>query len=171
LTLTSNDVIHSFWVPRLGGKRDLNPGTENTIVFTADSAGVYDGQCAEFCGTSHANMRMKLFIDEPSEFEAWAQRQSQPAQPDSAGYQTFLTSGCAACHALDGTTAQGRAGPNLTHVGGRSTIAAGLYPNAPDRVAGWLRNPDSLKPGALMPDLNLSEDRIATLVRMLENLQ
>ena len=171
LTLSSNDVIHSFWIPRLGGKRDLNPGTENTIVFKADSTGVYQGQCAEFCGTSHANMRMKLFVDEPAAFDAWARLQGQPARPDSAGYQTFLISGCAACHAIDGTPAQGRVGPNLTHVGDRTTIAAGLYPNEPDWVAGWLRNPDSLKPGALMPDLNLSEDRVASLVRLLENLR
>ncbi|MGH7564518.1 MAG: cytochrome c oxidase subunit II [Gemmatimonadota bacterium] len=171
LTLTSEDVIHSFWVPRLGGKRDLNPGTENTIVFTADSAGVYDGQCAEFCGTSHANMRMKLFVDERSAFEDWARLQRQPARPDSAGYQTFLVSGCAACHAIDGTAAQGRIGPDLTHVGGRTTIAAGMFPNEPEWLAAWLRNPDSMKPGALMPDLNLTEDRVAALVRMLEGLR
>ncbi|HKY47560.1 MAG TPA: cytochrome c oxidase subunit II [Acidimicrobiia bacterium] len=171
LTLTSGDVIHSFWVPRLGGKRDLNPGSENTIVFTADSVGVFDGQCAEFCGTSHANMRMKLLVVEPSEFEAWADRQAQPARPDSAGYQTFLASGCAACHAIDGTPAQGRIGPNLTHFGSRRTFASGLFPNEREPLAGWLRNPDSLKPGALMPDLNLSEERVASLLRLLEGLK
>lgn len=171
LTLVSADVIHSFWIPRLGGKRDLNPGTENRIIFTADSVGVYDGQCAEFCGTSHANMRMKLFIDEPTAFEEWARVQSQPARPDSAGYQTFLASGCAACHAIDGTAAQGSVGPDLTHVGSRATIAAGMFPNRSEWVAAWLRNPDSMKPGALMPDLNLGEERVATLVRMLEGLQ
>jgi cytochrome c oxidase subunit 2 len=171
LTLTSGDVIHAFWIPRLGGKRDLNPGSENTIVFTADSVGVYDGQCAEFCGTSHANMRMKLFVDEPSEFEAWASTQSQPARPDSAGYQTFLASGCAACHAIDGTPAQGKVGPNLTHFGSRSTFASGLFPNEREPLAGWLLNPDSVKPGALMPDLNLSEERLSSLLQLLEGLR
>lgn len=171
LTLTSGDVIHAFWVPRLGGKRDLNPGSENTIVFTADSVGAYDGQCAEFCGTSHANMRMKLFVDEPSEFEAWASLQARPARPDSAGYQTFLASGCAACHAIDGTPAQGRVGPNLTHFGSRTTFASGLFPNERQHLAGWLQNPDSVKPGALMPDLNLSEERLSDLLRLLEGLR
>jgi cytochrome c oxidase subunit 2 len=171
LTLTSGDVIHAFWVPRLGGKRDLNPGSENTIVFTADSVGVYDGQCAEFCGTSHANMRMKLFVDEPSDFEAWASLQARPARPDSAGYQTFLASGCAACHAIDGTPAQGKVGPNLTHFGSRSTFASGLLPNEREHLAGWLRNPDSVKPGALMPDLNLSKERLSDLLGLLEGLR
>lgn len=171
LTLVSADVIHSFWIPRLGGKRDLNPGTENSIVFTADTVGVYDGQCAEFCGTSHANMRMKLFVDEPSSFEEWARVQSRPARPDSAGYQIFLASGCAACHAIDGTAAQGRVGPDLTHVGGRGSIAAGMFPNESEWLAAWLSSPDSMKPGALMPDLNLSEDRVTALVRMLEGLR
>ncbi len=171
LTLTSGDVIHAFWVPRLGGKRDLNPGSENTIVFTADSVGVYDGQCAEFCGTSHANMRIKLFVDEPAEFEGWASLQGRPARPDSAGYQTFLATGCAACHAIDGTPAQGKVGPNLTHFGSRSTFAAGLFPNERERVAAWLRNPDSMKPGALMPDLNLSEERVSSLLTLLEGLR
>jgi cytochrome c oxidase subunit 2 len=171
LTLVSGDVIHAFWVPRLGGKRDLNPGSENTIVFTADTVGVYDGQCAEFCGISHANMRMRLFVDEPPEFEAWASIQARPARPDSAGYQSFLASGCAACHAIDGTPAQGKVGPDLTHFGSRSTFAAGLFPNERDRLAAWLRNPDSLKPGALMPDLNLSEERVSSLLRLLEGLR
>lgn len=171
LTLVSGDVIHSFWIPRLGGKRDLNPGSENTIVFTADSTGVYDGQCAEFCGTSHANMRIKLFVDEPSRFEAWAAVQARPARPDSAGYQTFLASGCAACHAIDGTPAQGKVGPNLTHFGGRTSFASGMFPNEPGHLAGWLRNPDSMKPGALMPDLNLSEERLSSLLRLLEGLR
>lgn len=171
LTLTSGDVIHAFWIPRLGGKRDLNPGSENTIVFTADSVGVYDGQCAEFCGTSHANMRMKLFVDEPSEFEAWASLQARPARPDSAGYQTFLASGCAACHAIDGTLAQGKVGPNLTHFGSRTTFASGLLPNEREHLTGWLQDPDSVKPGALMPDLNLSEERLSNLLRLLEGLR
>ena len=112
-----------------------------------------------------------LFVDEPSAFEEWARVQSQPARPDSAGYQTFLASGCAACHAIDGTAAQGRVGPDLTHVGSRASIAAGMFPNEPEWLAAWLRSPDSMKPGALMPDLNLSEGRVTALVRMLEGLR
>ncbi len=171
LTLTSADVIHSFWVPRIGGKRDLNPGSENHIWFTPDSGGVFEGQCAEFCGTSHANMRMRVFVDEPDSFRRWAERESAVARPDSARFLAFLTSGCAACHAIDGTAAQGKVGPNLTHVGSRTTIAGATMPNDPGHLAGWLRNPDSLKPGALMPDLNLGEDRVSTLVDLLEGLR
>jgi cytochrome c oxidase subunit 2 len=170
LTLTSDDVIHSFWVPRMGGKRDLNPGSENTLWFTPDSVGEYHGHCAELCGTSHANMRFRVFVHEPADFAAWADDLAAEAPPDSAGFQAFLVSGCAACHAIAGTLAQGRVGPELTGFGDRTTFAAGLYPNAPDVLAGWLRSPDSLKPGALMPDLNLSEERIRELVTFLEGL-
>lgn len=171
LTLRSADVIHSFWIPRLGGKRDLNPGSENQMAFTPDSVGVFDGQCAEFCGLSHANMRLRVIVDEPAVFTAWTAARQSPAPPDSAGFQTFLVSGCAACHAIAGTPAQGKVGPNLSGVGGRASLAAGIMPNTPAHLAGWLRDPDSLKPGALMPDLNLSEARIDTLVAFLESLQ
>lgn len=170
LSLTSADVIHSFWVPRLGGKRDLNPGEVNRLWFTPDSVGVYDGQCAEFCGVSHANMRMKVIVDEPDAFQRWIEALQRPARPDSVGFMTFLVSGCAACHAIGGTPAQGRLGPPLTDLGRRTTIA-GLLPNTPARLAGWLRNPDSVKPGALMPDLNLSEARIDSLVAFLAELR
>lgn len=170
-TLTSADVIHSFWVPRLGGKRDLNPGSENILWFTPDSAGEFEGQCAEFCGTSHAYMRMKVVVDEPDAFERWVEGLRQPAPIDSIGFTTFLASGCAACHAIAGTPAQGKLGPPLTDVGRRTTIAAGLYPNTPDHLAAWLRNPDSLKPAALMPDLNLSEARIDSLIAFLHGLR
>lgn len=171
LTLTSADVIHSFWVPRLGGKRDLIPGSENNITLMPDSVGEYDGQCAEFCGISHANMRLRVFVDEPAAFEAWVAAQGPVSQPDSAGFQTFLVSGCAACHAIDGTPVQGKVAPNLTHVGTRTALAGGMIPNTSDALAGWLRDPDSIKPGALMPDLNLSEASISTLVAFLEELK
>lgn len=171
LTLTSADVIHSFWAPRLGGKRDLNPGSENHITLVPDSVGDYDGQCAEFCGISHSNMRFRVFVDEPAAFDAWVAAQGPVSETDSAGFQTFLVSGCAACHAIDGTPVQGRVAPNLTHFGSRTTLAGGMIPNTPDALAGWLRDPDSVKPGALMPDLNLSEERISTLVNFLEGLK
>lgn len=171
LTLTSADVIHSFWVPRLGGKRDLNPGWENTLWFTPDSAGVYDGQCAEFCGVSHANMRLRVVVLEPEEFDSWVDREQLDAPPDSIGLQAFLSSGCQACHTLNGTVAQGKLGPNLTHIGSHSTIAAGIVANTPENLSGWLRNPDSIKPGSLMPDLGLNEERISALVDYLERLK
>lgn len=171
LTLTSSDVIHSFWVPRLGGKRDLNPGSRNILWFTPDSVGEFLGQCAEFCGESHANMRMRVFVEEPDAFERWVERLREPAPADTAGLTTFLVSGCAACHAIGGTLAQGKAGPALTDFGRRSTVAAGMLVNTPAGLAAWLRSPDSIKPGALMPDLNLSEARIDSLVAFLHSLR
>ena len=171
LTLSSADVIHSFWVPQLGGKRDLNPGSENRLWFTPTETGVYHGQCAELCGTSHANMRMRVFVDDSASFDAWAASMREPVAPDSAGAMTFLISGCAACHSIAGTPAQGKVGPNLTNFGHRTTIASSLVPNTPENLAGWLMTPDSVKPGALMPDLNLDEQRVQELVRFLEGLQ
>jgi len=172
LTLTSNDVIHSFWVPRLGGKRDLNPGSENVLWFTPDSAGVYEGQCAELCGTSHANMRMRVFVDTPDAFDRWvaSMRAPEPGDDDPR-FRTFLASGCAACHAIAGTPAQGRIGPDLTGFGLRTTIASGMIENTSVNLAAWLAKPDSVKPGALMPDLGLSAARLDSLVTYLESLE
>ena len=171
LTLTSADVIHSFWVPQIGGKRDLNPGSENRLWFTPTEVGVYHGQCAELCGTSHANMRMRLFVDDSATFAEWSTSMREAATPDSAGAMTFLVSGCAACHSISGTLAQGKIGPNLTNVGRRTTLAASMIPNTPETMADWLRAPDSVKPGALMPDLNMDEQRIDDLVQFLEGLK
>lgn len=171
LTLTSADVIHSFWVPQIGGKRDLNPGSENRLWFTPTEPGVYHGQCAELCGTSHANMRMRLFVDDSASFAQWSAGMRATAAPDSAGVTTFLISGCAACHTIAGTPAQGKVGPDLTSVGSRTTLASSMIPNTPEMMAAWLRSPDSVKPGALMPDLNLDEQRIADLVEFLEGLR
>jgi len=171
LTLTSADVIHSFWVPELGGKRDLNPGSENRLWFTPSETGVHYGQCAELCGTSHANMRMRVFVDDSASFAAWSASMSAPATADSAGAMTFLISGCAACHSIAGTLAQGKVGPDLTNFGRRATLAAGMLANTPENLSGWLRNPDSVKPRALMPDLNLDEQRIDDLVRFLEGMK
>jgi len=171
LTLTSADVIHSFWVPRLGGKRDLNPGSENRLWFTPEEPGVYYGQCAELCGTSHANMRMRVMVDDSATFAEWAASMSAPAPADSAGAMTLLVSGCAACHSVAGTPAQGKVGPDLTNFGRRTTLAGGLLENTSRNLAGWLRNPDSVKPDALMPDLNLDAERITDLVGFLEGLK
>jgi cytochrome c oxidase subunit 2 len=198
--MTSADVIHSFWFPRIGGKRDVIPGHENQIWFTVDSTGVFPGQCAEFCGTAHALMKMELVAQTQEEFEAWARYQAGPAvgtptpvsadstsadtgaaPPDTlpqamravlkAGEQAFLASGCIGCHTIQGTPAAGVLGPNLTHVGSRRKIAAGILDNTPEEMARWLRNPAAVKPGVLMPNLNLDEDRIRTLVTYLESLK
>jgi cytochrome c oxidase subunit 2 len=201
LRLTSGDVIHSFWFPRAGGKRDVIPGHENHLWFKMDSVGVFPGQCAEFCGLSHALMKMELVSESPEEFEAWVALQQQPAvgtqeqptepapgqpapeeQPEDplgpelraildAGNQAFMQSGCIACHKIDGTAAAGVLGPDLTHVGSRRTIAAGILDNTPENMARWLRNPAEIKPGVLMPNMNLDEDTIRTLVAYLESLK
>ena len=204
IRLTSVDVIHSFWFPRAGGKRDVIPGHENQLWFKMDSVGVFPGQCAEFCGLSHALMKMEMVSESAEDFEAWVTLQQQPAlgtgdtappaEPEEvsegeevpepqadlldpglravldAGNQAFLGSGCIACHRIDGTVAAGVLGPDLTHVGSRRTIAAGILENTPEEMARWIRNPSAVKPGALMPTLNLDEDTIRTLVAYLESL-
>lgn len=174
--LTSADVIHSFWFPRIGGKRDVIPGHENQVWFTVDSAGVYLGQCAEFCGLSHALMKMELVAEDPAGFAGWVARQrSEASVPDSAlfaeGSQAFQRSGCIACHKIRGTTAQGVLGPDLTHVGSRRRIAAGILDNTPENLARWIRDPQAIKPGALMVVPELDDDTIQQLVAYLRALK
>jgi cytochrome c oxidase subunit 2 len=176
LSMTSADVIHSFWVPKLGGKRDVLPGRTTRIVFTPDSIGEVYGQCAEFCGESHANMRFRVMVDTPEAFAAWTDRQQQPAipvdsleEPLRSGAQVYLTKGCLACHTIRGVSA-GVLGPDLTHMGSRTMIASGILPNTPDGLARWLRNPLVEKPGSLMPQIPMTEDEIAMLVAYLQSL-
>jgi len=171
LVLSAGDVIHSFWVPELAGKTDLIPGQQNVMWIEADSAGRYLGQCAEFCGTAHANMRIVVFADSPDAYAAWAARQRTPAVATRDGLSLLESHGCAACHTIAGTQAAGRAGPDLTHVGGRTTLASGMLPNTRANLAAWLANPDSVKPGALMPGTGRSRDELDTLVRFLEGLR
>jgi cytochrome c oxidase subunit 2 len=165
LRLQSDDVIHSFWIPRLGGKKDVNPVPEtpegvdplhlNQIVVEVDSAGEYMGQCAEFCGTSHAIMRMLAVGVQPAEFEAWIEDMNTPVEPSSEraaeGRDLFMGNVCIACHAIEGTRAQGRLGPDLTHFGERWSIAAGLMPNTEENTAEWILNAPDMKKGAKMP--------------------
>lgn len=178
LTLESNDVIHSFWVPRLAGKMDVIPNRINTMWFTAEEPGVYYGQCAEFCGTSHANMRFRVIAQPVDEFNAWVEgRQAvetfSPANDLVArGQQIFESSGtCFACHAVDGTAATGRVGPDLTDFASRTSLAAGMLANTPENLARWLRDPQAVKPGALMPRLNLSDGDIEALTAFLYSLE
>jgi cytochrome c oxidase subunit 2 len=167
----TNDVIHSFWVPRLNRKIDMIPGRRNRVELYADKPGRYRGQCAEFCGVQHAHMAMYLYADEPDRFTAWLRAQAAPARADPAGLDTFTRDGCASCHTIRGTKAAGDVGPDLTHVGSRATLAALTIPNDEAALADWLRDPQHVKPGNRMPDLGLSEGDVRTLVTFLEGLK
>jgi cytochrome c oxidase subunit 2 len=181
LTITSADVIHSFWAPKLSGKRDAMPGRNTNLVFTPDSVGTFMGQCAEFCGESHANMRLLVMVERPADFDAWVARQTAtPAPADSsaalilAGEAAFkqirdpAAHSCIICHTVAGVSG-GIAGPNLTHVGSRTTIAGGILAADSAGIARWLRDPLAEKPGSLMPTIDLTDDEIAALVAYLQS--
>ncbi len=183
LAMTSADVIHSFWAPRLGGKRDLISGRTNRIQFTPDSIGVFSGQCAEFCGESHANMGLRVVVEDSAAFAAWTAGQLRaPAPPDSLseateeGLEAFrrlrqpASNSCIACHTIQGVSA-GVLGPNLTHVGSRATIAGGTLPNTPESLARWLSDPPGVKPGSKMPRVGLTQPEITALVAYLQSLR
>ena len=157
LVLTSADVIHSLWLPRLAGKLDLIPGRTNRLLVEADAAGILRGQCAEFCGVGHTRMALYAVAVPPGRYREWAERQRSPA-PEPAGdlardgARLFAANGCPLCHAVRGHDAWGRLGPDLTHVGGRMTIGAGLLDTTPANLALWIARNDAVKPGNLMPD-------------------
>lgn len=176
LELTSADVMHAFWVPRLGGKTDLVPGRTNYMWLEASKPGTYTGQCAEFCGTGHADMRLVVIAESPAKFAAWVQSMKHPVSvPKSGlahqGYLDFQSAGCFACHTIGGTSYAGVIGPNLTNLTNRTMIAANLLPNTPTNLAKWLHNPPAVKPGALMPNLHLSQSKIKALVAYLDSLK
>lgn len=176
LQLTSADVIHSFWLPNLDGKRDLIPGHVTTTWFQADTPGVYRAQCAEFCGHQHANMAMYVVAESPARYAAWLAAQRQPAAPPSdslasRGEAVFLSSPCVYCHAIEGTKALGRMAPDLTHFGSRMTIAAGTLPNTRGNLAGWILDPQRVKPGNKMPGNPLGSDDLQALLTYLESLK
>ncbi len=176
IELTSADVIHSFWVPRLGGKRDLIQGRTNRIAFRADSTGEYWGQCAEFCGASHANMRLRVVVQSDSLFQRWVDQQRAAPQapaigsPAAAGQQVYRRSPCIACHTIAGLS-QGKVGPDLSHVGGRSTIAGALFPNTTEVLRRWIMNAPAMKPGALMTPQSLSPQDLDALIAYLQSLK
>jgi cytochrome c oxidase subunit 2 len=178
VAITSADVIHSFWAPALGGKRDAIPGKVNRIAFRADSVGDYSGQCAEFCGASHANMRLRVMVESGVGFEAWvAQQQGGAAPPPKAslaeqGKAIYGRSACIGCHAIQGVS-PGLIGPNLTHVGSRTTLAGGIFPNDSTHLARWIADAPALKPGSIMTRMQppLSDADIAALVAYLEILK
>ena len=176
LRLRTGDVLHSFWVPRLGGKRDLVPGRENQLWFTPDSVGVFWGQCAEYCGTAHAWMGMRVIVDETEDFEVWAEEQRADAVSPStaeerAGQGVFLNNACVSCHAVRGTAAAGRFGPDLTHFGSRLTIGAGMLENTRENLIRWIDSTQHVKPGSLMPEVQLTERQVAQLAAYLGALR
>jgi cytochrome c oxidase subunit II len=176
LTLQSDDVIHSFWVPNLAGKKDLIPGRTAQLQFRADRAGTYRGQCAEFCGAQHARMAFLVVAEDPAAFDAWAERQRQPAAPPSdalrqRGQQLFLAGTCVMCHNVSGTDATGRRAPDLTHLGSRQTLAAGTLANGAAPLAAWIRDPQAHKPGTNMPGHDYSPEDMQALVAWLQGLQ
>jgi cytochrome c oxidase subunit II len=172
LELTSADVIHSFWVPELGPKADMLPGTTNRLRLFARRTGTYDGQCAEFCGVEHAWMRIRVVVESQSEFLAWINAQaSLAATKGSDGERVFLSNICVSCHAIRGTAAAGTAGPDLTHVASRATIGAGVLPNDVARMRAWLVDPQRYKPGSLMPRVPLSDADLDALAAYLVSLK
>jgi cytochrome c oxidase subunit 2 len=174
LTLQGPDVIHSFWVPQLGGKRDVVPGRLNRLIFTADTPGEYRGQCAEFCGVSHANMGMRVIVDAPDAFARWvAAQKAEPAEPAglaAEGKAIFAASACVGCHTIRGVSS-GALGPDLTTFGSRHTLAAGLLPATVENVTAWLKNPPALKPDAKMPALGLTDDQARAVATYLIGLK
>jgi cytochrome c oxidase subunit 2 len=174
LTLLSADTDHSFWIPQLGGKTDLIPNRVNRLWMDPLRPGIFLGQCAQYCGLQHAKMLQRVSVDTPEEFEAWARRQQQPAVEDesaSVGRRIFETTACINCHTVRGTVANGRFGPDLTHLMSRATIASGAAENTAETLRRWLKNPAAIKPGSLMPAMNVSDAELDALTRYMASLR
>jgi cytochrome c oxidase subunit 2 len=176
LKVTSRDVIHSFWVPNLQGKRDLIPGYTTAIWVHAARPGRFRGQCAEFCGLQHAHMALELVAESDRDFDGWLDAMRQPgrAPPDpdaQRGRDIFMQARCAGCHAIRGTDAAGQIAPDLTHIATRSTLGAGTLPNTPENLAAWIRDPQRVKPGNQMPPNPLTDADLQSLVAYLETLR
>ena len=174
--LESQDVIHSIWAPNLAGKKDLIPGYTQSWWFQADTAGLYRGQCAEFCGLQHAKMAFHVVAESPERYARWVSRQQQPAvnatdSVASRGRELFLTGSCAMCHSIEGTPAGSHVGPDLTHVASRRTIAAGTLPNTRGALAGWIVDPQRIKPGTHMPANQLKPQDLDALLTYLQTLE
>jgi cytochrome c oxidase subunit II len=173
--LESNDVIHSFWVPNLNGKKDLIPGHPTSTWFKADHEGVYKGQCAEYCGHQHAHMRMFIVAEDQKTFLNWLNHQRKEAKaPDTDlkkhGQQVFLNGPCVMCHTIQGTVASATVGPNLTHVGSRKTIASASFSNTMNHLSQWITDPQKLKPGVKMPQNRVNQNDLNALVQYLKSL-
>lgn len=174
--LRSADVIHDFWVPALARKMDANPGRPNHFWISADAPGIYDGACAEFCGAQHAWMRIRVVAETPEAFAAWERHQLEPAPPiadaqAARGLAVFKDLTCARCHTIRGASPDLSVAPDLTHLAGRSTLAAGVLENNAANLAAWLKDPQALKPGSHMPSLKLTDDQVTDLVMYFESLK
>jgi len=174
ITLLSADTDHSFWVPQLAGKTDLIPNHPNSTWIDPHEIGIYLGQCAQYCGTQHAKMLLRVDVEPRETFERWVQDEKRPAQVTdavSAGRRVFETTACVNCHTITGTVADGRFGPDLTHLMSRATIASGAATNTHANLRSWIKNPDEIKPGSLMPAMQLSDGDINALTAYLETLR
>lgn len=174
LTLESADVCHSFWVPRLGGKTDLIPGHPNHAWLQTDQAGLFVGQCAEYCGTQHANMLIRVVAEPAADFERWLKHEAEPAAEDPQAQQgkaAFLSRSCINCHRVRGTIAEGTFGPDLTHLMSRETLASGMTANTPEKLQAWVADPQQIKPGCLMPAFGVSEEDRKQIVSYLSTLR
>ena len=174
LTLLSGDVDHSFWVPALFGKIDSIPNKVNSMWFDPDAPGIYLGQCAQFCGTAHAQMLLRVYVQTPEDFAAWLKNQEAPAVQDPSvaqGRQIFESQSCVSCHAIRGTAAHGTYGPDLTHMMSRDTLASGLIPNNLANLKSWIKDPQAIKPGSMMPAMQLSDEQIDQVAAYLSTLK
>lgn len=178
LTLTSADTDHSFWVPRLAGKTDLIPNRVNTMWIDPQKAGLYLGQCAQYCGIQHAKMLLRIYAQTPADFDKWIEEQKKPAvqnfagNPEaSAGETVFMHNACMNCHTIAGTAATGTYGPDLTHLASRDTLASGAIANTPENLRKWIDNPDSIKPGCMMPAMHLNEHDLDAVTAYLSQLR
>jgi len=173
ITLLSADTDHSFWVPQLAGKTDLIPNRRNEIWIDPHEAGTYVGQCAQYCGTQHAKMLLTVDVQSQDDFERWAQQQKNPATVSNevtSGRHVFETTACVNCHTVAGTVAKGKFGPDLTHLMSRTTIAAGAALNNRENLRLWIKDPNAIKPGALMPAMQLSDPEVDAVTEYLQSL-
>jgi cytochrome c oxidase subunit II len=174
LTLLSADTDHSFWIPRLAGKTDLIPNRINSTWIEPTETGLYLGQCAQYCGTQHAKMLLRVYVETRAAFDRWIAEQRRPADADESvvtGRRIFQSTSCVNCHTIVGTAANGRFGPDLTHVMSRETIASGVAPNTRENLRRWIRNPDDIKPGSRMPAMNLTEPELDAVTAYLASLR
>jgi len=172
--LLSADTDHSFWVPQLAGKTDLIPNRKNSMWMEPHEPGIYLGQCAQYCGTQHAKMLLRVYVDTPTAFQTWIAAQKLPAADSNAvnaGRRVFEQTACINCHTIAGTVANGRFGPDLTHLMSRQTIASGAATNTHENLKQWIHNPETMKPGSLMPAMNLSDADLEALTLYLESLK
>jgi cytochrome c oxidase subunit 2 len=174
ITLLSADTDHSFWIPRLAGKTDLIPNRVNKMWIDPTEPGLYLGQCAQYCGTQHAKMLLRVYVESRDAFDRWIQEQRQPARAAttvSYGEKIFETTSCINCHTVAGTVANGRFGPDLTHLMSRDTLAAGAAANTPENLRLWIQNPDAIKPGSRMPAMGLGERELDGVTAYLQTLR